>query len=95
MVGTLQHVSFVQLDGDVAAPGDHYLRLVPAVAPRVGQQLLQGGPYVGLGGGQAGSVGRDTCSKVSEPRPTSPPEEVREWLRERLREAMISPSLES
>ena len=33
---------------------------------------------------------------VSEPGLASPPpEEVREWLRERLRETMISPSLES
>ena len=56
MVGTLQHVSFVQLDNDevVAAPGDHDLRLVPAVAPRAGQQLLQRRPNVRLGRGEAG-----------------------------------------
>ena len=56
MVGTLRHVSIVQLDGIVAAPGDHYLRLVPAVAPRTGQQLLQGCPDVGFGRGQTRSV---------------------------------------
>ena len=41
------------------APGDHDLRLVPAVAPRAGQQLLQGRPDVGFGRGQTRSVGRN------------------------------------